>query len=384
MKTEKVISRICAALIFLVAALLLTLVPVRADEGTAMYRMYNPNSGEHFYTASKEEKDQLYQVGWNYEGVGWFAPASSETPVYRLYNPNAGDHHYTANASERDMLVDEGWNDEGIGWYSDDEERVPLYRLYNPNARSGAHHYTTNEKERNYLKNAGWNAEGIGWYAVKQGYQVKTQKIVCIDPGHQEHGMRQKEPVGPGSSVMKAKLTSGTYGPWSRKNEYEVNLEVGLLLRDELSKRGYRVVMTRTTNQVTLSNRDRAEIATNAHADVFLRLHCNGVENGSGVRGVLAYVPSVRNPYLTERVRNESRRLGTILARNQAAATGQKILSNIDGDDMTGINWATMPVSIIEMGFMSNPSEDRNLGNPEFQQKIAAGLANGVDEFFKS
>ena len=82
-----------------------------------MQRLYNPNSGEHFYTASAVERDHLVSVGWVHEGVGWTAPETSATPVFRLYNANAGDHHYTASAVERDHLVSVGWNDEGVAWY---------------------------------------------------------------------------------------------------------------------------------------------------------------------------------------------------------------------------------------------------------------------------
>ncbi|MBO6115079.1 MAG: hypothetical protein J6P57_08485, partial [Lachnospiraceae bacterium] len=132
-----------------------------------MYRLYNPNSGEHFYTANVAEKDNLVGLGWIYEGIGWKAPKESNTPVYRLYNPNAGDHHYTMDAGEKDHLVSVGWNYEGIGWYSDDAKTVPLYRQYNPNAIAGSHNYTTNKAENDYLESVGWDAEGIGWYGVK-------------------------------------------------------------------------------------------------------------------------------------------------------------------------------------------------------------------------
>ena len=132
-----------------------------------MQRLYNPNSGEHFYTASMGERDHLVSVGWKYEGVGWTAPSSGD-PVYRLYNSNAGDHHYTKSVAERNMLVSVGWNYEGIGWYSEDAERgVPLYRQYNPNAKAGAHNYTTSKVENDYLVSLGWRAEGIAWYGVK-------------------------------------------------------------------------------------------------------------------------------------------------------------------------------------------------------------------------
>ncbi len=131
-----------------------------------MYRLYNPNSGEHFYTSDKSERNNLITLGWNYEGIGWVAPVSSSTPVYRLYNAYGGEHHYTTNPAERDMLINLGWIDEDIGWYSDDSMRVPLYRQYNPNAFANNHNYTTSVTENDYLVSLGWIAEDIGWYGV--------------------------------------------------------------------------------------------------------------------------------------------------------------------------------------------------------------------------
>ena len=95
--------------------------------------------------------------------MGWTAPSSGD-PVYRLYNPNAGDHHYTTSASERDALVSVGWNYEGIGWYSGGSK--PLWRQYNPNAVAGAHNYTTSRSENDHLVSLGWRYEGIGWYGL--------------------------------------------------------------------------------------------------------------------------------------------------------------------------------------------------------------------------
>ena len=142
--------------------------PVVEEPTGTMYRLYNPNSGEHFYTSSFDECMQVVSAGWRYEGRGWTAPAKSGTPVYRVYNPNGGDHHYTVSAEERDGLLKLGWKDEGTGWYSDDAKGEPLFRLYNPNARTGSHHYTTSAEERDGLVKLGWNDEGIGWYGVRK------------------------------------------------------------------------------------------------------------------------------------------------------------------------------------------------------------------------
>lgn len=138
-----------------------------APAGTVnMYRLYNPNSGEHFYTSNQGERDVLIRLGWNYEGIGWLAPVTSNTPVYRLYNQYGGEHHYTTSIGDRDMLISVGWSYEGIGWYSDDQERVPLYRQYNPNAFANNHNYTVSRRENDWLVSLGWRAEGIGWYGV--------------------------------------------------------------------------------------------------------------------------------------------------------------------------------------------------------------------------
>ena len=133
---------------------------------TVMYRLYNPNSGEHFYTADKAERNELIELGWSNEGKGWTAPESSSTPVYRLYNANGGEHHYTMNVEERDYLVSVGWSYEKIGWYSDDAQGTPLYRDYNPNAFANNHNYTTSQSEHNDLVSYGWQAEGYAWYGL--------------------------------------------------------------------------------------------------------------------------------------------------------------------------------------------------------------------------
>ena len=142
-----------------------------------MWRLYNPNSGEHFYTSNLGERDHIVSVGWRLEGVGWVAPTVSNHPVYRLYNPNAGDHHYTLDAGERDWLASLGWNYEGIGWYSDDGQTTAVWRQYNPNAVAGAHNFTTAKDENDYLASVGWRAEGIGWYALAVGRNIAAPSL---------------------------------------------------------------------------------------------------------------------------------------------------------------------------------------------------------------
>ncbi len=139
------------------------------DSTADVHRFYNPISGEHLFTSNDGERSYLTAIGWNYEGVAWTAPYSSNRPVYRVFNPYTGEHHYTMNDDEINYLLLTGWNNEGISWYSvnTNTRGTPVYRLFNPYIKGiGAHHYTVNTSERDYLISLGWNYEGIGWYGL--------------------------------------------------------------------------------------------------------------------------------------------------------------------------------------------------------------------------
>ncbi len=148
------------------------------EEGWYVYRMYNPNAGDHHYTMDENEKNVLTSLGWKYEGVegkAWDAPEEGWY-VYRMYNPNAGDHHYTMDENEKNVLTSLGWKYEGVGWASPDlgwtpvkeADGDPIYRLYNPNAVTASHHYTGSVQEANALLRLGWKYEGVGWYSLRR------------------------------------------------------------------------------------------------------------------------------------------------------------------------------------------------------------------------
>lgn len=139
---------------------------VRKDavKSVPMYRMYDKNGGEHFYTGSTEERDFLIANGWQYEGVGFNFPVAGR-PVYRLYEEKTGEHLYTMDEEEKDRLLSEGWTYEGVAFNSADNDEVPQYRLHNPNATRGAYHFTGSAEERDLLISAGWEYQGIGFYS---------------------------------------------------------------------------------------------------------------------------------------------------------------------------------------------------------------------------
>lgn len=204
--------------------------------------------------------------------------------------------------------------------------------------------------------------------------------IVVIDPGHQRQGDSSKEPNGPGSSTMKARVTGGTRGTTTGVSEYELTLDIGLQLRDELESRGYTVYMTRETHDVNISNKERAEFAAEKNADIVVRIHANGSESSS-TNGALALAPSSSNPYVAN-LASESQRLSKAVLNAYCDATGMKNLGVQANDTMTGINWCTMPVTIIEMGFMTNAGDDTNMQDATYQAKMIQGMANGIDAYF--
>ena len=207
--------------------------------------------------------------------------------------------------------------------------------------------------------------------------------IVGIDPGHQSENidMSATEPNGPGSSTMKAKASTGTSGSFSGLPEYQLNLNVSLLLRDILEQRGYQVVMTRTDNDTAISNKERAELVASKGAEICVRIHANG-DDSSGVSGALTMCPSQQNPYVSS-LYDSSNRLSQCIIDSYCAATGFQNRGIIYTDTMTGINWSTIPVTIVEMGFMTNQNDDLKMADSSFQQTMAEGIANGIDAYFQ-
>ena len=204
--------------------------------------------------------------------------------------------------------------------------------------------------------------------------------IVAIDPGHQGRGNYSREPNGPGSTVYKAKVASGTRGISSGVPEFQLVLDVSLLLRDELVERGFDVFMVRETNDVDISNRERAIMASEANADIFVRVHANGSSN-SNAHGILTISHSKNNPYIPE-LYELSRSLSDHILASMIESTGARNLGVLEMDNMTGSNWSTVPVTIVEMGFMTNPREDELMQTLEYQQKLVTGMANGIEAYF--
>ena len=209
--------------------------------------------------------------------------------------------------------------------------------------------------------------------------QTTNGKIIVLDPGHSSVVNGGTEPIGPGASEQKAADSAGTRGVASGLTEYELNMQIALKLQVVLEERGYTVILTRPDNYTGISCSERAQIANNAGADVFLRIHADGSDSSSAA-GAMGICITSSNPYVPG-MYSESRRLTDCVLNEYVASTGLSSRSVWETDTMTGNNWATVPTTLLEMGFMTNANEDSLMADPAFQDKMVEGMANGIDRF---
>ncbi len=195
----------------------------------------------------------------------------------------------------------------------------------------------------------------------------KNALTICIDPGHQKKGDSKSESISPGSGNKKPRVSQGTEGIGTKKAEYVVNLEASLILKELLIEKGYKVIMTRESHDVNISNAERAEIANKEKADMTIRIHCDSL-NDTSKTGATILIPSSKSNN-TKGIYEESNKFANILKEN-LKEQGIKVNGIFERNDITGFNWSTVPVIILEMGFMSNYCEDKMLCDTNYQKKL--------------
>ncbi len=215
--------------------------------------------------------------------------------------------------------------------------------------------------------------------ASNSGGQKLAGLVICIDAGHQEHADSGLEPIGPGSSTKKQKVMGGATGVSTGTPEYKLNLAVALKLKALLRAQGAKVFMTRETNDVNISASARAKLANRAGADLAIRIHADGVDNRS-THGVSVLYPAASQ--WTGSIRAKSKRAAQQVLDGFVSATGANDRGIVARGDITGFNWSKVPVILVEMGFLSNPGEDRRLNTDGYRDKMARGMRNGILRYF--
>jgi N-acetylmuramoyl-L-alanine amidase len=209
--------------------------------------------------------------------------------------------------------------------------------------------------------------------------ELKSNKVIVIDPGHASRTSLEKEPIARGSTIMKVKEPGGAQGTVTNTPEYAINMQVALKLKNKLENIGYTVIMTKDKNEIMLGNIKRAEVGNNANADLVIRIHADSSESSS-VNGASMLVPA--NTKYTQSIYEESKKYGQIILNAIISNVGMKNRGVVERDDLTGFNWSKVPIVLIEMGFQSNPEEDRLLCNDDYQNEITKGLVEGVNKIF--
>ena len=211
--------------------------------------------------------------------------------------------------------------------------------------------------------------------------QEEVKYTIVIDPGHGPKVNSDMEPISPDSTIMKRKYGTGTVGNITGTMEREINLNVSLMLRDLLEKDGFIVIMTRTNHEVILSNIDRVNLANDNNADLMIRIH-NDSHTNTEIHGASMLVPGDVG-YASE-IMDISRQYGEIILSTLVSEVGMANRGVITRTDQTGFNWSKVPVMTVEMGFLSNPDEDKLLSTPEYQEKLAYALYLGIINCFKN
>lgn len=213
--------------------------------------------------------------------------------------------------------------------------------------------------------------------AVKSN--VGNGRMIVIDAGHQQTANEEKEPIGPAATETKVKATPGNTGVSTGIAEYELNLQIAKKLETELTARGYNVKMIRTSNDVDISNATRAEYANNLNAEAVIKIHTNGSTDNTAT-GVMTVCQTASNPY-NSGIYDKCKDLATDILSGLIASTGAKSDGIWETDSMSGINWSTVPVTIVEVGYMTTASEEALLVTDDYQNKIVKGIADGLDTY---
>ena len=336
----------------------------------------------------------VMQTGWlNDRGTWYFLDRSGAMKTGWLYD---GAWYYLTGSG----AMKTGWQYVGGKWYFlDGSGAMKTGWLYDQSKwyylRSDGAMLTGWQQiggQRYYLNPSGDMADGFRIINGKACYfgsdgalkeDWASKNVIVIDPGHSSQIPDGQVPLGPGSDEMRDADNYGAVSVTNGLHEYELVLDVSLRLKDKLEARGYKVVMVRTTNSGKYSCVDRAKVANDNNAALFLRVHANAAPKDHSKNGAMTICITKDNDFVPAMYK-KSRLLSDLILNNYVAAVGCYNEGVWERDDMIANNWSKVPTTLVELGYMTNEREDQLMQTSAYKEKMVNGLLNGIDAYFEA
>ena len=333
------------------------------------------------------------KTGWLYDGAWYYLTSSGAMKTGWLYD---GAWYYLTGSG----AMKTGWQYVGGKWYFlDGSGAMKTGWLYDQSKwyylRSDGAMLTGWQQiggQRYYLNPSGDMADGFRIINGKACYfgsdgalkeDWASKNVIVIDPGHSSQIPDGQVPLGPGSDEMRDADNYGAVSVTNGLHEYELVLDVSLRLKDKLEARGYKVVMVRTTNSGKYSCVDRAKVANDNNAALFLRVHANAAPKDHSKNGAMTICITKDNDFVPAMYK-KSRLLSDLILNNYVAAVGCYNEGVWERDDMIANNWSKVPTTLVELGYMTNEREDQLMQTSAYKEKMVNGLLNGIDAYFKA
>ena len=353
------------------------------------------------------------KTGWLYDGVWYYLTSSGAMKTGWLYDRGAWYFLDRSGAMKTGWLYDgawyyltgsgamkTGWQYVGGKWYFlDGSGAMKTGWLYDQSKwyylRSDGAMLTGWQQiggQRYYLNPSGDMADGFRIINGKACYfgsdgalkeDWASKNVIVIDPGHSSQIPDGQVPLGPGSDEMRDADNYGAVSVTNGLHEYELVLDVSLRLKDKLEARGYKVVMVRTTNSGKYSCVDRAKVANDNNAALFLRVHANAAPKDHSKNGAMTICITKDNDFVPAMYK-KSRLLSDLILNNYVAAVGCYNEGVWERDDMIANNWSKVPTTLVELGYMTNEREDQLMQTSAYKEKMVNGLLNGIDAYFEA
>lgn len=204
---------------------------------------------------------------------------------------------------------------------------------------------------------------------------------VLLDAGHGCSG-NYVEPKYKGASdseVTYENSSTGATGVVTKKREGDLTLEIALKLQKKLQNLGADVLMIRTKKTTPMSLVQRAEYGNKHKVDLAFRIHADGLDDQS-VNGASTLYPSAE--HINNKIAEKSKNIASIIQREYIKSTGLADRGTVERNDLVGFNFTTVPSILLELGFMTNPEEDRKMSDKKFQEKMVDGITNGMIAYY--